>query len=215
MFNLVYKDFKLAIHPFFLLLPILTGALMLIPGWLYLLVLMYFSFITVPNLLANYKTNSDLMLSALMPVKRKDIVASRIISIMLLELLHIGFAIIYAIINHNIYDPTWFIFIQPNIAYFGLSFIMYALFNVVLFPLYFKTGYTYGVATVAAITAMTIFGAMVEYIALRNQMVSEFLRGSEGWISHIGLLIIGIVIYVLLGILSYNLSVKRFEKVDI
>lgn len=215
MFNLVYKDFKLAIHPFFLFLPILTGALMLIPGWLYLLVLMYFSFITVPNLFANYKTNNDLMLSTLMPVTRKDIVASRIISIMTLELLHIVFAVVYAVINNNIYDSTWFIFIQPNVAYFGLVFIMFALFNVILFPLYFKTGYTYGVATVAAITVMTIFGGVVEYMALKNQTISQFLRGSEGLMSHIGLLVIGIVTFVLFGILGYFISVKKFEKVDI
>ncbi len=215
MFNLILKDFKLAIHPFFLLLPILTGALMLIPGWLYLLVLMYFSFMTVPNVFANYKTNNDLMLSTLMPVTRKNIVASRMISIILLELLHILVAVIFAMINKNIYDPTWFIFILPNIAYFGLSFMMFALFNLALFPLYFKTGYTYGVATVVAISLMTIFGGLVEFTAIKNQSVHQFFRGSEGLMSHIWLLVIGIVVFVLFSLLAYTLSVKRFEKVDI
>ena len=215
MFNLVYKDFKLAIHPFFLLLPIITGALMLIPGWLYLLVLMYFCFMTVPNVFANYKTNSDLMFSSLMPVTRKEIVASRIISFMALELLHITFAVVYAVINRNIYDSTWFVFIQPNIAYFGLAFIMFALFNLTLFPLYFKTGYTYGVATVVSVATIIIFGGVVEYIALTNQTIKQFLLGSEGLLSHIFLLVIGIVIYVLFSFLSYIISIKRFEKVDI
>jgi len=215
MLNLIYKDFKLAIHPFFLVLPFITGALMLIPGWLYFLVLMYFCFFTVPNVFANYKTNNDLMLSTLMPIKRKDIVASRILSIMALEVFHIGVAIIYAIINRNLYDQTWFYFIQPNVAYFGLSFIMFALFNVTLFPIYFKTGYTYGVATVVSTTVMLIFAGAMEYFAITNRAMGQFLRGSEGLMSHIGLLIFGIVVFMVLGLLGYKLSVKRFEKVDI
>jgi len=215
MFNLILKDFKLAIHPFFLLLPVLTGALMLIPGWLYLIVLMYFSFITVPNVFANYKSNNDLMLSTLMPVRRKDIVASRMISIITLEVLHILIAVVFAMINKNLYDTTYFIFILPNVAYFGLAFMMFALFNLALFPLYFKTAYTYGVATVVAISLMLLFGGLVEFFALKYQSVNLFLRGSEGLMSHVWLLVIGIVIFVLFSLLAYTLSVKRFEKVDI
>lgn len=215
MYNLILKDLKLAVNPFFFLLPVLTGALILIPGWLYLLALMYFCFFTVPNVFANYKTNKDLMLSTLMPVKRKDIVASRIITILALELLHIAIAVIYAIINQNIYDNSWYYFLQPNIAYFGLAFIMFALFNVTLFPLYFKTGYTYGVATVVSMSIMTLFAGAMEYIALKNQFLHDFFRGSEGLMSHLGLLVLGIVIFLLFSFLGYLMSVKLFEKVDI
>ncbi|WP_347835830.1 hypothetical protein [Gracilibacillus sp. JCM 18860] len=42
MYNLVMKDFKLGINPWFLAMPFLLGALMLIPGWIYLLVPQYF-----------------------------------------------------------------------------------------------------------------------------------------------------------------------------
>jgi hypothetical protein len=205
----------LAIHPFFLLLPILTGALMLIPGWLYLLVLMYFSFITVPNVFANYKVSNDLMLSVLMPVKKKEIIGARMISILILEVLHIGIAVIYALINRNIYDATWFLFIQPNIAYFGLAFIMFGLFNLVLFPIYFTTGYKYGFATVAAITVMVIFGGMVEYVAFRNRLIHDFLRGSGDLSGHILFLGIGVLLFVMLAFLAYSISVDRFKKVDI
>ena len=34
MYNLVMKDFKLGINPWFLAMPFLLGALMLIPGWI-------------------------------------------------------------------------------------------------------------------------------------------------------------------------------------
>ncbi len=215
MYKLIYKEFTLAVHPFFLVMPILTGALMLIPGWLYLLVLMYFCFITVPNVLAGYKTNNDMMFSNLMPVRRKDIVGSRILMVMILEVLHILVAIVFAVINKNLYDSTWFLFIQPNVAYFGVAFIMFAIFNIVIFSIYFKSGYFYGVATVAAITVIIAFGGILEYVALKNVTLNQFFKGSEGLMSHIWLLIVGIILFVLFGFLSYTISVKRFEKVDI
>jgi hypothetical protein len=215
MFNLIYKDFKLAVHPFFLLLPIITGALMLIPGWLYLLVFMYFSFISVPNIFANYKTNNDLILSNLMPVVRKDIVLSRMLSIIILEILHIVIAIFFAYLNYKFYDNHWFIFILPNVAYFALAFIMYGIFNVVLFPLYFRTGYYYGFATSLAVFAMVAFAGAAEYFALKNQWFHDFLRGSQGLLSHVSVLIVGIILFILLNVISYIISKKRFEKADL
>ena len=50
MYNLLMKELKLGVSPFFYILPLLTGALMLIPGWLYFIVLLYFCWITVPNM---------------------------------------------------------------------------------------------------------------------------------------------------------------------
>lgn len=215
MFNLIYKDFKLAVHPFFLLLPILTGALMLIPGWLYLLVFMYFSFISVPNIFANYKTNNDLILSTMMPVVRKDIVLSRMITIIILEMVHVLVAVVFAYLNFKLHDSTWFIFILPNVAYFGMAFIMYGIFNVILFPLYFRTGYYYGFATSLAVFAMVAFAGAVEYFALKNQWFHDLLRGNQGLLSHISLLIIGILLFILLNVIGYIISKKRFEKADL
>ena len=42
MYNLVMKDLKLGVNPWFFVLPFLTGALMLIPGWIYFIVLHVF-----------------------------------------------------------------------------------------------------------------------------------------------------------------------------
>lgn len=55
MFNLVMKDLKLGVHPMFFMLPLLTGALMLIPGWLYFVVILYFCCLTVPNIFGGFK----------------------------------------------------------------------------------------------------------------------------------------------------------------
>ena len=50
MFNLIRKDLTLGVHPMFFVMPVLTGALMFVPGWLYFMVPLYFCWITVPNM---------------------------------------------------------------------------------------------------------------------------------------------------------------------
>lgn len=42
MYNLVMKDLKLGVNPWFIVLPFTMGALMLIPGWIYFLAPLYF-----------------------------------------------------------------------------------------------------------------------------------------------------------------------------
>lgn len=57
MYNLVMKDLKLGLNPMFFVLPVLTGALMLVPGWLYFIVILYFCWITIPIMFAGYKNS--------------------------------------------------------------------------------------------------------------------------------------------------------------
>lgn len=217
MKNLLCKDFKLGISPFFYFLPVLTGALMLIPGWLYFIVLMYFCFITVPNMFATYKVQNDLMLSIMMPVTKKDIVKSRMLSVISLELLHIIIAVFFAIINNNLYDSAKFIFLEPNIAFFGLIFIMFALFNIIFFPMFYKTAYKYGAPVIVSNAAIIIFASVVELLALFNPSINMYLRGSyaSSVYLQVGILGGGVLIFIISAIIAYKISVKRFCKVDI
>jgi len=121
MFNLLYKEFKLAVHPFYYILPVITGALMLIPQWIFFLVPLYFCFITVSNLFAVYKSNNDLSFSIMLPVSKKDIVKARMTSIMILQLLQISMAVLFAILNHVLYKSDNFGF-DTNAALFWSCF---------------------------------------------------------------------------------------------
>lgn len=215
MKSLLYKDLRLAIHPFYYILPVLTGALMLIPGWLYFIVLMYFGFISLPNMFASFKTQNDLTFSMMMPVRKKDIVKSRFISVLTLELLHIVIAIVYAVINKQIYNNFRYFFLEPNVAFFGLVFIMFGLLNIVFFPMFYKTSYNYGVPVIVANAVIIVFATAVELIALFNTGIKGYLRSAEHITVQFGILGGGIVFFVLFTIIAYRISIIRFEKVDI
>ena len=214
MKNLLYKDLKLGISPMFYVFPLLFGALMLIPGWLYLLVFMYFCFITVPNAFAASRVQNDLMFSILMPVQKRDIVQSKIISFIILELMHISFAAIFALLNMILYKNFFYYFLKPNIAFFGLAFLMSGLFNGSVFPLFFKTGYKYGIPVLVSSLTIVAYATAIEVFALFNSGFGNFLKYS-GLPTQISILFGGIILFVLLSLIAIKISIKNFEKVDL
>ena len=217
MSNLLMKELRLGVNPFFYVLPFLTGALMLIPGWIYFLVLLYFCFITVPNMFAGYKSNNDLLLSCILPVTKRDIVKAKISYLVLLELLHIVVAMIFGAISVRLYPNLTYFFFAPTLGFWGLNFIMMAIFNILFISLFYKTAYKYGVAAVVSITAAILFAGGAEWLSIQNSFVNELFKGTGA--DRVGIqlsiLFIGIAIFALFTYIAYRIANKRFEKVEL
>ena len=212
MKNLLYKEFRLAIHPLFYLVPLL-GALVLIPQWVYFVALMYFFFITVPNIFAVSKAQNDIGFSAMLPVRRQDIVKARVTSVVLLELLQIFVTAVFATINVAIYPQGNFLF-DANLAFIGCVFVMFGIYNVIFFPMFYKTAYKIGVPTITALSAAILFAAAVEALLLYVPG-ARFLDGMAYTAAHFAVLLGGIVIFALLNTAAFKVSVKRFERIDL
>ena len=212
MRNLLYKEFHLVVNPLFYLVP-LFGALLLIPEWVYFVAMMYFLFITVPNIFSIGKAQNDIGFSATLPVTRRDIVKARIVTIILLEILQILVAAVFAAINLAIYPAGNFL-LDANVTYIGCVFIMYAIFNVVFFPMFFKTAYKIGVPVIAALTVAILFSIGVELLIV---FVPAFkvLDGTKNVLAQLPVLAGGICVFVLLNIAALNISAKRFEKISL
>jgi ABC-2 type transport system permease protein len=115
MKNLLYKEFHLVVHPLFYLV-LLFGALLLIPEWVFFLVPMYFIFTTLPNLFSMAKAQNDIGFSAMLPIKRSDIVKARMISIVILEVMQIIVTAVFSVINLVLYPKGNFL-LDPNVTY--------------------------------------------------------------------------------------------------
>lgn len=215
MSSLLYKEFKLNINPLFYLATLL-GALILIPGWLYFIALMYVFFITITNIMSASKTQNDIGYCSMLPIRRRDIVKARIMSMHIIELLHIAVAVIFAIINRQIYSFNSF-FLEPNAAFFGLGFVMYGIFNVIFFPMFYKTGHKIGLPAIVAIAAAVVFATAVEVSVIMIPQLNYALDNPapETLIWKLVTLAAGIIFFVLTGIISYKLSAKRFEKLGL
>ncbi|OBZ13238.1 MULTISPECIES: ABC-2 transporter permease [Bacillales] len=217
MYNLLMKELKLGVSPFFYVMPFLTGALMLIPGWLYFLVLLYFCFITIPNMFAGYKTQNDLIFTGMLPVTKKDIVKAKISVIVILELMHIVVAMIYGMISIRLYPNMIYYFFKPSLGFWGLCFVMIAIFNIIFISMYYKTAYKYGAAAIASITAAMLFAGGAEWLGIQNSFVYDLFKGAgtDHLATQLSILIAGILIFAIFTIIAYHIAIKRFEKVEI
>lgn len=216
MNNLLMKELKLGVNPFFYILPFLTGALMLIPAWLYFLVILYFCFITVPNMLGGYKSQNDLMFTSILPVTKKDMVKAKVSFIVILELLHVVVAIIFGMISVRLYPDLTYYFFSPTFGFWGLCLIMLAIFNIILIPMYYKTAYKYGAATVASTVAAILFAGGAEWLGIQNSYVFDLFKGSgaESLSVQLFILLIGIAIFAACTFIAYHIAHRRFEKVE-
>lgn len=215
MNNLLYKEFRLVIHPFFYLTSLCT-ALILIPYWVYFVALMYFLFIAIPNIFTNAKAQNDTGFTVLMPVKKSDVVKARVISIAMLEVMQIAVAGIFVAISVVI-NPGGNFLIDANLAYLGCGLLLYGVFNVFFFPMFYKNGYKIGVPLVVGLTVFTLLGGIIEVLVVSAPSVASVLDGvtPSALVSQIPVLIAGLILFAGLTWLSYRRSAKNFEAVDL
>lgn len=216
MYNLIMKDLRLGINSFFYVLPVLTGALMLIPGWIYFIVPLYFCWLTLPNMFAGFKAQNDLLFTAMMPVTKKDMVRARIVVIVFMELLHLIFAMIFGAITLRLYPHVTYYFFAPQMGFWGLCFVMFAIFNLIFIPMYYKTAYAYGKATTASIAAAMLFAGVAQWMGIQNSSVADVFIGAgiDNTALQISILAAGIVIFLAFTLIAYRVAILRFRKVE-
>ncbi|GBF74267.1 hypothetical protein PA598K_02603 [Paenibacillus sp. 598K] len=217
MVNLVMKDIRLGVNPWFFALPLFTGALMLVPGWIYFMVPFYFCCITVPNMLGGFKSQNDLMFSSMMPVTKQDIVKARVTVIAMLELMHLIVAMLFSLLTFRLYPNMMYYFFSPNLGFWGLSFVMLGIFNLVLLPMYYKTAYKYGAATTASTVIALLFAGIAQWIGIQSPRAHDLFYGAgvENTVLQASILGAGILVFLALTWLAYRMAVKRFLRVEL
>lgn len=211
MKNLIYKELTLSINKFFYILPILLSLLLFIPNWLFLLIFMYFLWISVPQIYASYQTNKDNAFTLVLPVSRRDIAKAKGYTLIVLELYHILLAVIFGVIHNLIYGSTNFFF-DVNPAFFGAAFIIFGVFNAIFLPQYFKTGYKYGKPIIIAIAVTTVLAAGTEILVGFYPWFTNIFEHQD-IVIQILLLLGSTMIYIILNIVSIYQSARNYEKI--
>jgi len=209
---LLYKEFKLAINPLFYFVP-LFSALVLIPQWVFFVAPLYFCFMSAPNLFTLSRNYKEVYFSATQPVRRRDIVKARTVSLVALELLQI-LVLAVCVAARLFWMRQANFFIDPNLAFLGLVFVMFGGFNLVLLPMFYKTAYKVGIPTILATAAALVFATAVELGIIFVPFVRVF-DGMQTTAAHILTLLFGIAAFIGLNIAAYRISASRFEKIDL
>ena len=222
---LLYKEFKLAMHPICYVFIAMFPFMILIPGYPLAVGFIYvLSCYPILFLGANKgQQSNDLLFSTLLPVRKKDIVLARIITVIFMQ---VAFMVITSCLYPIAYNFTGNIVdeetgkvlqnagfnLNSYVLVLAIAFIGYALADLIFFPIYYKHG-----KSIVASTLFTILGFVV-YIGVTT-IALPYIIGVEAcnsiplWIQFIAL---GgaIVLSALIHFFVYKIGAKSLEKVD-
>jgi hypothetical protein len=214
---LLFKEIKLAMHPTTYLF-MAIGAMLMIPSYPYYVPFVY-TCLGIFFIFLSARENKDVFFTASLPVRKSDVVKSRVFTVAIVELLQLAIGIPFAIIGIRINpNPAGNMAgIEANMAFFGLVLIMFSIFNAIFLPLFYKTAVKVGIPLVFASIAITIYVVAAE---LAVQMI-PFLKTHLDTIDpamamyQFPILIAGMLIFALSLWLTYRKSAANFERVDL
>ena len=216
MKNLLYKEFKLAAHPTTYLFLALC-AMMLIPSYPGYVTFMYVCLSIFFIFLAG-RENKDIFYTALLPVRKRDIVKARCMMIAIIELVQIALAAPLAVLaNHLYHNAGNLAGIDLNVAFFGSVFIFFAVFNLTFIPIFYRSAYKVGTALLYGGIAILVYYVAAEMLVWVPSPVSTFLDtlNPAGMVRQLPILFAGMLIWVVVMVLAYNRAAANFEKVDL
>ncbi|MEM5774920.1 MAG: ABC-2 transporter permease [Anaerolineaceae bacterium] len=214
---LLYKEIKLALHPTTYLF-MAIGAMLMIPSYPYYVAFVY-TCLGIFFIFLSGRENKDILFTASLPVQKSDVVKSRVFTVAIIELLQLAIGVPFAIIGMRINpNPAGNMAgIEANMAFFGLVLIMYALFNAIYLPMYYRTAVKVGGPLVFASIAVTIYVVAAELAVQMIPFLKTRLDTADPAMAvyQLPILIAGLLIFGLGLWLTYRKSASNFEKVDL
>ena len=211
---LLYKQFRLVCHPMTLIFP-LFGVMLLIPSYpytvafFYVMLGLFFSFM-------NGREQKDVYYSALLPIRKQDTVKASVLFVLVIELASLLIAVPFAVLSCRI-NPLGSnaVGLEPNAALFAAALVLYAVFNGVFLPAFYKTAYKVGTAFLKAMLVVTPVLLLCE--ALPHIPALAFLedRTAAGQLRLLPVLLIAAAVYGAGLWLTYRKAAENYEKVDL
>ena len=159
MKNLLYKELRLAMHPTCIIFLSLS-AMLLIPNYPYY-VTFFYTTLGVFFTCLTARENHDIFYTVSLPIQKRDMVKARICLVVLVELAQVIVSVPFAMIRQTYPLPGNAVGMDANIAFYGFSLLMMAIFNYVFFVNYYrnpeKVGKYFGIASTIEFIVMGIF----------------------------------------------------------
>lgn len=213
MFNLLYKELRLAAHPNLFIFT-LMGVLVIVPAYPYGMVFMFGCLGPYITFMYGRETK-DIYYSVLLPLRKSETVKAKVIMMVLAQMVQLLISLPFAVLRTYILPEGNPAGIEANIAYYGFGFIIYTIFNMIFLTQFFKTAYKVGKAFLLAVIPATIGILLMEVLVhlpgfewLDSVVPSIMVR-------QLPILAIGIVAYIVGMLAAYYIAAKRFERVDI
>lgn len=211
MKTLLYKQVRLSAHPMSFVFPFF-GVMILIPNYPYT-VSFFYTTLGIFFMYMNMREMRDAAYTAILPVRKQDGVRASMLFCYLLELFSVLIALAFVFLAGKLRASADNLAgVDANLMLIGLGFLLYALFNTVYFPSFYRTGYRVGLSFVKSSLASALVVALD--VILPHIPGLSFADGAicrEQLFFCLGCMLL----WVLLSFLALRRSIGLYEKVDL
>ena len=213
MMTLLYKEIRLAAHPTSVVFAFL-GCLVLVPAYPYSVIFLFGCLAPYITFVNSCETN-DAWYTAILPVTKHESVLGKCLLIVSIQIFQLLFSIAFAFLRHALNIANNPVGLDPTLAWYGFGLIVYAMFDLVFFPAFYKNGYKAGKAFIFASIPMVVWMIAVEAVAYVPALGWLDTDQPKHLLMQLPILVVGIICYVALLSLAYRISQKCFDKVDL
>ena len=223
---LLYKEFKLAMHPICYVFILLFPLMIFIPSDHYPIGVSFIYLLSCYPILflgANKgQQSNDLLFSTLLPVRKKDIVLARVITVIIMQVAFMGLMAILApiakMVNVNISTeasgkgmPTFGY--DGFVSVLAVAIVGFAVADLIFFPLYYRNGKSIVMSTLFTILGFAIY-IISATIGLPAVPEIKHIMVESGIGIQFAFLAGAIALSAGLHYLAYRISYKKLELVD-
>lgn len=213
MTKLLYKELRLVAHPTSIVFAFL-GCLVLVPAYPYSVIFMFGCLAPYITFLHARETN-DAWYTAILPVTKRESVLGKCLLIVSIQIFQLLFSIPFAFLRNALSIENNPVGLDATLAWYGLGFIVYAVFDLIFFPTFYKSGYKAGKAFIFASVPMVALMIVVEAVAHIPAFTWLDSYQPDHLLMQLPILVVGIICYAVSLSLAYHISVKRFHRVDL
>ena len=214
MKTLLYKQLRLVCHP---MTPVfcLFGVMILIPNYPYSVTFFYVTlglFFTFLNM----REQKDIYYSAILPIRKRDTVKASVLFAVLVEVLSVIITALFCVLSAQLQPgKDNAVGMDGNLMLLGVGFLIYGVFNLVLFTALYRSGYKVGVAYVKANIAMWPTMLAAEAVVHFPGLVWLNRVDAQAELRQLPIFLGGVVLFAALTLVAYRRSAALYEKVDL
>ncbi|MBP5230803.1 MAG: ABC-2 transporter permease [Clostridia bacterium] len=226
MKNLLYKEYRLCFHStLFFFLPFVV--MLLIPNYPYL-VAFFFVCNGIFNSFSQAALDQDLLFTSLLPVSKADAVRGKYLFVASVQAMDFLLFIPMVFLNHAVHPEGNAAGADACLTMLGGGLIVFAIFNYVFIPRFYKKTDKFGQSFLTAVIAMFVWIFLAEGMMIAAKAAAKsvpafawiasnlgtFPSSGEAWIAQAVFFAVCVLAYVLLTVLSCRRSIRIFSQIS-
>lgn len=197
---------------------IVFGLMFLLPGYP-VLCGAFFTTLGIYQSFQNTRETNDILFSALLPISKEDVIRGKYLFVCLIELCSALLMTLIAVLRMTVFadSPVYRenALMNANGFALGTAFVLFGLFNAIFVGGFFRTVYRIGKPFIIYIVVNFVVIAVAEALHHFPGLSALNAFGTDAFGLQMGLLILGMSIYVVLTYISFRKSCSRLERIDL